>query len=170
MFRYTVYQSASNSEGLGACWCANPIRGLNKGGIWAPGVEKTFIELGRLIKPISRSIFGTKPSTSWPAKVDVNPDKPFEKTGDLGSVTFVAMQSNDGKHEFIHMLNPSKSQINSKTLTLTAPADGKKFRGAKLVKDNTILIFSQNSEGLITITLPKELEWDSNDTAIELDN
>ena len=75
-----------------------------------------------------------------------------------------------GKHEFIHLLNPSKSEINSKTLTLPTPADGKKFRGAKLVKDNTSLIFSQNTEGLITITLPKELEWDNNDTAIELEN
>jgi hypothetical protein len=170
IFRYTVYQSASNSEGLGACWCTDPKRGLNTGDIWASGIRETLSEAGQLIKPVSRSIFGTKPSTSWPAKVDVNPDKPFEKTGDMGSITFVAMQSNDGKHEFIHLLNPSKSQITSKTLKLSAPADGKKFKGAKLVKDNASLIFSQNAEGLITITLRKELEWDFNDTAIELIN
>jgi len=169
IFRYTVYQSASNSEGLGACWCANPVRGLNTGDIWESGVRKTLSDVGQLIKPVSRSIFKTKPSTSWPAKVDVNPDKPFEKAGDLGSVTFVAMQSNDGKQEFIHLLNPSKSQINTKTLTIPAPADDKKFIGAKLVKDNTILIFNQNPEGLITLTLPKGTEWDSDDTAIEME-
>ena len=79
------------------------------------------------------------------------------------------MQSNDGKQEFIHLLNPSKSQINTKTLTIPAPADDKKFIGAKLVKDNTILIFNQNPEGLITLTLPKGTEWDSDDTAIEME-
>ena len=168
MFRYTVYQSSSNSEGLGACWCANPVRGLNTGSIWAPGVEKTLTELGRLIKPISRSIFGTKPSVSWPAKVDVDPDKPFVKTGDLGSVNFVAIQSNDGKHEYIHVLNPTETELNSKMLTLSAPADGKVFTGAKLVKSNTVLSFSKDVSGLITISLPGGMDWDVNDTAIEL--
>jgi hypothetical protein len=168
MFRYTIYQSASNSEGLGACWCADPKRGLNTGEIWVSGVQKTLSEAGQLIKPVSRSIFGTKPSASWPAKIDVDPDKPFEKTGDLGTVTFVAMQSNDGKHEFIHVLNPSKSQISNKKLTLSAPADGKIFIGAKLVKDNTVLTFSKADDGVITISLPNGMAWDANDTAIEL--
>ena len=69
----------------------------------------------------------------------------------------------------IFIINPSKSQINTKTLTIPAPADDKKFIGAKLVKDNTILIFNQNPEGLITLTLPKGTEWDSDDTAIEME-
>ena len=168
IFRYTIYQSASNAEGLGACWCANPIRGLNTRGIWAPGVEKTLKKLGRLIKPISRSIFGTKPSSSWPTKVDVDPDKPFEKKGDLGSVNFVAMQSSDGRHEFIHVLNPTKTEISSKMLMLSAPADGKVFTGAKLVKSNTVLSFSKDVSGVITISLPDGMDWDVDDTAIEL--
>lgn len=168
IFRYTIYQSASNSEGLGACWCANPIRGLNTGDIWAPGIQKTITEVGQLIKPISKSIFGTKPSSSWPAKVDVDPDKPFEKTGSLGDVVYIAMQSKDGMHEFIHVLNPTETEISSKMLTLSAPADGKVFKGAKLVKDNTVLTFSKADDGVITISLPDGMAWDVNDTAIEL--
>lgn len=168
IFRYTIYQSASNSEGLGACWCANPVRGINTGDIWASGIQKMLTEVGQLIKPVSKSIFGTKPSTSWPAKLDVNPDKPFEKTGDLGAVSFVAMQSKDGMREFIHLLNPSKTVISGKKLTLSAPADGKVFTGAKLVKDNTVLTFSKAVGGVITISLPGGMDWDVNDTAIEL--
>lgn len=168
IFRYTIYQSASNYEGLGACWCVNPMRGLNTGNIWSIGIQKILSEVGDLIKPISVSIFATEPSTSWPANVDVNPDKPFEKTGDLGTVTYVAMQSKKGSYEFIHVLNPSKSEVNGKTLTLSAPVDGKVFTGAKLVKDNTVLNFRKATNGVITIELPDDVDWDVNDTAIEL--
>jgi hypothetical protein len=168
IFRYTIYQSASNAEGLGACWCANPLRGLGTGNIWESGIKKTLSEAGQLIKPVRRSIFGTKPSSSWPTKVDVDPDKPFEKKGDLGSVNFVAMQSSDGRHEFIHVLNPTKTEISSKMLMLSAPADGKVFTGAKLVKSNTVLSFSKDVSGVITISLPDGMDWDVDDTAIEL--
>lgn len=168
IFRYTIYQSASNSEGLGACWVADPKRGLNSGDIWVKGVKKTLSDAGQLIKPISISFFATKPSTSWPARVDVDPDSPFEKTGDLGDVTYVAMQSKDGGVEYIHVLNSFGSDVHGKTLTLIAPADGKVFTGARLVKDNTTLRFKKSKDGIIRITLPRGVEWDINDTAIAL--
>ena len=86
----------------------------------------------------------------------------------MGSVNFVAMQSSDGRHEFIHVLNPTKTEISSKMLMLSAPADGKVFTGAKLVKSNTVLSFSKDVSGVITISLPDGMDWDVDDTAIEL--
>ena len=96
MIKYTVYQSASNHEGLGACWVINPFRGLNTSDMWPKGVKNEMQQAGVLINRIKNSLFNTRTSTSWPAMVDVDPAIPFIKKGDLGAITYVAMQSSDG--------------------------------------------------------------------------
>lgn len=170
IFRYTIYQAASNSEGMGSCWAFGPYSGLDNTSIWEPGVEKTFDKVGSLLKPIQESVFGTKPSKSWPAKVDVDKLKPRVKTGSMGAVSYVAMSSSDEQREFVHVLNPKLEggAVSGRTLTLPVPLDGKNYNKATLVKDGTSLEFEKNSNGSLSITLDENQTWDKFDTAIEL--
>ena len=166
--RYTVYQSASNKEGLGACWCINPLRGLHTSDIWAKGVKSEMEKAGLLIKRIKYSLFNTRPSTSWPAKVDVDPDIPFIKKGDLGTTPYVVMQSSDGTKEFIHVLNPGNESITKNILRLPKPLDNKVFKKARLLMSNTEVSLKIEKDGTLGIMFPTNFKWDELDTVIIL--
>ena len=168
MIKYTVYQSASNHEGLGACWVINPLRGLNTSDMWPKGVKNEMQQAGVLINRIKNSLFNTRTSTSWPAMVDVDPDIPFIKKGDLGAVTYVAMQSSDGTKQFIHVLNPGNGDIKGNTLKLPQPLDGKVFKKATLLNSNITVSLKTDKDGTLSIIFPTSFKWDELDTVIVL--
>ncbi|MFD8396580.1 alpha-L-fucosidase [Streptomyces sp. NPDC059680] len=148
MFRYTVLQAATNTDGGGIAWGTGPYAD----GGWEPGVMTTLQQVGTWINQIRQSIFGTRPSTSYLTRAGTRIiDQPWG----------VATKSPDGRTEYIHVLKPPAGQ----TLTLPLPADGKVFGAASLVRDGTPVTLSQDIRG-VRLTIPGS--WDANDTAIRL--
>ncbi|WP_241741414.1 alpha-L-fucosidase [Streptomyces sp. L2] len=148
MFRYTVLQAATNTDGGGIAWGAGPYAG----GGWEPGVMTTLRQVGAWIDQIKPSILGTRPSTSYPVEPGTRIiDQPWG----------VATKSPDDRTEYIHVLKPPRGR----TLTLPLPRDGKVFGAASLVKDGTPVALSQDIRG-VRLTIPGS--WDANDTAIKL--
>jgi hypothetical protein len=151
MLRYTAFQAGANIDGGGTLWAAGPYP---EGG-WEVNVFERMKKLGELVKPIEKSIKNTFPSTSYPTKAGVN----------IASLTWgVATQSTDGKIEYLHVLRPP---TNSKTLKLPAPADGKKFAKAILLKGLKPANLRQTAEGL-EVSLPVGETWDALDTVFAL--
>ncbi|MEY9988248.1 alpha-L-fucosidase [Streptomyces sp. V4I8] len=148
MFRYTVLQAATSTDGGGTVWAAGPF--ADEG--WEPGVMPALRQVGTWIDPIRQSIFGTRPSTSYPTNAGT-------RIADLQ--WGVATRAPDDRTEYIHVLKPPTGQ----TLTLPAPQDGKTFEAASLVKDGTPVKLSQDANG-VKLTIPGA--WDANDTAIKL--
>ncbi|MDF3290183.1 alpha-L-fucosidase [Streptomyces silvisoli] len=148
MFRYTVLQAATNSDGGGMAWAAGPYAG----GGWEPGVMPALQQVGTWIDQIKQSVLGTRPSTSYPTK-------PGTRIADLP--WGVATKSPDDRTEYLHVLKPPAGH----TLTLPLPQDGKVFSAASLVKDGTPVTLSQNINR-VRLTIPGS--WDANDTAIKL--
>ena len=150
LFRYTVLQAGANTDGGGVCWAAGPYAN----GGWEKGVKEQLIALGNYISPISKSIKNTYASTSW-----VTSNK-----STISAITWgVATQSTDGKYEFIHVLKPPTGN----KLSLSKPADGKKFNSAKLLTNDHTVTLTQDSNG-VSLTLTGDDNWDSLDTVIQL--
>ncbi|WP_370270935.1 alpha-L-fucosidase [Streptomyces sp. V4I8] len=148
MFRYTVLQAATNTDGGGVAWGSGPYAD----GGWEPDAMKTLQQIGAWIDPIKQSIFGTRPSTSYPTDAGTR----------IADLTWgVATTSPDGNTEYLHVLKPPAGN----TLTLPLPADGKIFAEASLVKDGTPVTLSQDTNK-VRLTIPGN--WDTNDTAIKL--
>lgn len=151
MFRYTVLQAGSNTDGGGTLWAAGPYAG----GGWETGVLDRMKKTGELIKTVERSIKGTYPSTSWPTAPGTR----------IANLTWgVATQSTDASLEYLHVLKPP---VGSKSLKLPAPADGKKFSKAVLLKGRKPVALQQGAEG-VQVTLPDGEGWDPLDTVIVL--
>ncbi|MBU3067693.1 alpha-L-fucosidase [Nocardia sp. NEAU-G5] len=148
MFRYTVLQAATDSEGGGMAWAAGPYAG----GGWEPGVMPALQQVGTWIDQIKPSVEGTRPSTSYPTKAGT-------RITDLS--WGVATKSPDDRTEYLHVLKPPAGQ----TLTLPLPQDGKVFSAASLVKDGMPVLLTQDINR-VRLTIPEF--WDANDTAIKL--
>ncbi|GCD93162.1 alpha-L-fucosidase [Embleya hyalina] len=148
LFRYTVLQAGTNTDGGGTAWAAGPYAG----GGWEPGVMPALRQVGAWIDPIARSVLDTRPSTSYPTK-------PGTRITDLP--WGVATRSPDDRAEYLHVLNPPAGR----TLVLPLPRDGKVFSAASLVKDGTPVALGRDANR-VTLTIPGF--WDANDTAIEL--
>jgi len=148
MFRYTVLQAATNTEGGGVTWGTGPYAN----GGWEPGALQTLQQIGTWIDPVKQSLFGTRPSTSYPTD-------PGTRIADL--TWGVATTSPDHGSEYIHVLKPPAGN----TLTLPLPADGKTFTSASLVKDGTPVKLSHGTNQ-VRLTIPGS--WDPHDTAIKL--
>lgn len=162
LFRFTVLEAGANTEGGGCIWGAGPYTGswMNNGqkDIWEPGVREMFAEIGSYMKPISESVLNTLPSKSYPTPEGVT----------LASVLWgSATESLDGLTTYLHVLKPTSTAINGKTITIDAPKDGKLFNSASLLIDGTPLTFVQDASG-IRITLPDNKTWDALDTVIKL--
>ena len=151
LFRYTVLEAACNVEGGGTCWAASPY----VGGGWEQGVLSTLQEVGELYKEIQKSLANTRPSTSYPVVSGTT----------IGNLPYgvAATQSKDGKTEYLHVLTPPTGN----TLYLPAPKDGKVFKSAQLLVGGTALSLEQTASG-VTITLPKNVDWNELDTVIVL--
>ncbi|URM89063.1 alpha-L-fucosidase [Streptomyces sp. MRC013] len=148
MFRYTVLEAATNTDGGGTAWATGPYAG----GGWEPGALPTLTQVGTWVDQIKESILGTRPSTSYPTRART-------RIADLS--WGVATKSPDDRTEYLHVLKPPAGR----TLTLPLPQDGKVFATASLVKDGTPVALSQDTNR-VRLTIPGS--WDANDTAIKL--
>lgn len=152
MFKYTVLQAGTNTDGLGVQWAAGPYSGTAGG--FETGVVSTMTAVGNLIAPIASSIENTLPSTSYVTK----------PLSTISGLTWgVATRSSDDSIEYIHVLKAP----GTKTLTLPVPADGKLFGTASLVSNGNAVTLTQAATA-VTLTLGSSDNWDANDTAIKL--
>lgn len=152
MFRYTVLQAGTCTDGGGVMWAAGPY----PGGGWEMGVLDRMKAVGALVEAVAPSIKNTYPSTSFLTK-------PGVRIADLQ--WGVATRSPDGRQEFLHVLKPPTG---STALNLPPPADDKIFSNARLLKNQKPVQFTQTTAGL-GIELPAGENWDSLDTVIALD-
>lgn len=152
MFRYTVLQAGSNTDGGGTLWAAGPY----PGGGWESGVLDRIKKTGALIQPVERAIKNTLPSTSYRTA-------PGTKIADL--TWGVATRSTDDRIEYLHILKPPAN--GSTTLNLPAPADGKKFSKAVLLDNGKTVSLKQEPQGL-TLSLPPGASWNRLNTVIAL--
>ncbi len=149
LFRHTVFQAGSNTDGGGILWAAGPYAG----GGWETGVLDRMKRVGELIKPVERSIKNTNPSTSRPTAPGTR----------IANLTWgVATQSTDGLLEYLHVLKPPTG---ARSLKLPPPADGRKFSKAVLLKSRKPVALQQGAEG-VQVTLPEGERWDPLDTVI----
>lgn len=152
MFRYTVLQAGSNTDGGGTLWAAGP----HAGGGWETGVLDRMRQTAGLIKPVERSIKNTYPSASWRTAPGTR----------IANLTWgVATRSLDDKFEYLHVLKAPAD--GSRTLKLPPPADGRKFSKAVLLADKKALALKQDESGL-SLALPSGSSWDRLDTVIAL--
>jgi len=151
MYKYTVLQAATNTEGGGVAWAIGPFPGDN---MWNPGIMSSMTELGNKIDAVAESIKNTHTSTSWPSGHGTRINEL-----DWG----VATQSTDGKQEYLHVLIPPKGKL----LTISAPADGKTFTSAINLRTGNVIALSQKSNQL-SLTLNKADSWHAIDTVIRL--
>jgi autotransporter-associated beta strand protein len=165
IFRTAVVGAGSSTMGGGWLWAAGPYPG---NGMWNVGGTPTFIgrwEQGVLeamqgaaahLAPIATSVKNTYPSTSWLTK-------PYTHITQL-PYGIVATRSTDDTKEYIHVLNPP----GTKTLTLPAPADGKVFTNARLLKNSRAVTLARTTRGL-SLTLGSLDNWETLDTVIVMD-
>ncbi|MCU0797251.1 MAG: alpha-L-fucosidase [Akkermansiaceae bacterium] len=152
MYRYTVLQVASNTDGGGTLWAAGPYAG----GGWETGVLDRMKKTGDLIKRVERSIKNTYPSASYRTA-------PGTRISDLA--WGVATRSIDDRIEYLHVLKPPAD--GTRTLTLPPPSDGRKFSQAVLLESSKSVSLKQDETGL-TLTLPSGSSWDRLNTVIAL--
>ncbi len=152
MYRYTVLQAGSNTDGGGTLWAAGPY----PGGGWETGVLERMKKTGELLKPVERSVKNTYPSSSFLTAPDT-------KIADL--TWGVATRSIDDKFEYLHILKAPAD--GSKILKLPPPADGKKFSKAVLLADKKPVALKQDESGL-SLALPTGSSWDPLNTVIAL--
>ncbi|MDG0791550.1 S-layer homology domain-containing protein [Cohnella ginsengisoli] len=150
MFRFTVLQAGTNTDGLGIQWAAGPY----PGGGFEKDVVSTMAKIGDYIEPIAESIKNTYSSTSYPT--------PAKST--IEGITWgVATRSTDDAYEYIHVLKAPST----KTLQLPAPKDGKQFGTATLLPSGHEVALRQTADG-VTLTLGESDAWDPYDTVIKL--
>jgi len=152
MYRYTVLQAGSNTDGGGTLWAAGPYAG----GGWETGVLDRMKRTGDLIKRVERSIKNTYPSASYRTAAGT-------RIADLA--WGVATRSTDDRIEYLHILKPPAD--GARTLTLPPPADGRKFSKAVLLENSKPVSLKQDESGL-TLTLPSGSSWDRLNTVIAL--
>ena len=150
MYRFTVLQSAVTNDG-GMAWDA----GTYIGGGWEDGVKNMFSGCGNYINQVEPAIKGTLPSTSYITAVG--------KTLATINNGIVATKSPDDQYEYIHVLYPPVGN----TLTLPAPADGKKFGEAIYMNADIAVTISQTASNVI-LTLPSTEKFDTVNSVIRL--
>ena len=151
MFRYTVLQAATATEGAGVAWAAGPY----PGGTWETNVKETFQRVSSYLAPIAESVKNTYPSTSFVTNEGTK----------IQSLSWggVATKSIDDEFEYIHILAPPEGR----SLHLPPAADGKQFAGACLLHSGRDVGFIQETAG-ITLTLPESESWNALDTVFKL--
>jgi hypothetical protein len=151
MFRYNVLQAASNWDGGGVLWSAGPY----PGGGWEDGVLERMQALGRLLKPVAKSVKQTYPSTSFLTRPGTT----------IRALKWgVATKSADHRSEYLHVLKPPTNGV---TLALPVPADGKRFSQALLLANGHAVTLQQDAAG-VRITLGAGDTWEQTDTVIAL--
>jgi autotransporter-associated beta strand protein len=167
IFRTSVVGAGSSTMGGGWLWAAGPYPGdgtwfnpstgqTQNIGRWEQGVLEAMQGAAAYLAPIAVSVKNTYPSTSWLTK-------PYTHITAL-PYGIVATRSTDGTKEYIHVLNPP----GTKTLTLPAPADGKVFTNARLLKNSRAVTLARTSRSL-SLTLGSLDNWETLNTVIVMD-
>ena len=151
LFRYTVLQAGTATEGPGVAWAASPYTD----GTWEHGVHDAFTTLAGHVAPVAESLRNVYPSTAYPAAEG-------SRILDLDH-GIVATRSTNSRFEYVHVLNPPADRV----LNLPPPADGKQFTSAARLADGHLVGLAQDSNG-IHLTLEKVDTWDKLDTVIKL--
>lgn len=158
MFRFTVLQAGTNSNGGGTAWAIGPYPGT-AASLWEPGIEDAMTALGSSIAALSESIKKTRPSTSW-----ITPN-----TAKLSAVPngFVATTSADASKEYIHVLTPPTA---GKTVTLPTPTDvaAIAFEDAYNLATGNPVTLQQLGDGSYSAALASADSWSTLDTVIVL--
>ena len=151
MYRYSVIQSATSTDGPGNAWAASPYAD----GSWENKVREVFAALNEYMAPVRESLTRVYVSTSYP----------IPEGSQLASLKhgIAATRALDDSVEYIHVLNPPASKI----LTLPAPADGKRFTSAKLLATGKDLALIVGENGDVAIDIGSE-EWHKLNTVIAL--
>ena len=152
MYKYTVLEAGANTEGGGVAWALGPFPTTTVS--WNNGVLSAMTGLGTMIDAVGESIKGTVPSKSWPTA---------EGTRIQDLTWGVATRSADGNYEYLHVLKAPTG----KTLTIAAPADGKKFISGINLRTGKAVTINQ-TESQVTITLKSNDSWDAVDAVIKL--
>ncbi|MBM3499420.1 MAG: discoidin domain-containing protein [Armatimonadetes bacterium] len=132
MFRYTVLQAGTATEGPGVCWAASPYAD----GLWEKDVREAFAGLAAHIAPVGESLRDVYASRAYPT--------PEGSTLAGLRHGVVATRRIDDAVEYLHVLNPPPGRA----LELPAPADGKRFTAAALLPDATPVDLTQDDTGL----------------------
>lgn len=151
MYRYTVLQAGTATEGPGVSWAASPYTD----GLWEKGVREAFVNLASHMTPVRESLRDVYASQSYPTP------EGSTLTGLPHGV--VATRKTDDTVEYIHVLNPPTGR----TLSLPTPADGKRFTAAALLSDGAAVELKQDAAGLY-LTLPDGKTWQPLNTVIRL--
>ena len=151
MFRYSVLQAATATEGPGVQWAASPYTN----GTWENGVADAFSELKALVRPVAEALRNVYPSTSYPTS-----EGTFLTNLTKG---IVATKKTDDSVEYVHVMNPPAGKV----LALPPPADGKTFLTATLLANGHTVQLQQDAAGL-RLTLGLGDSWIPNDTVIKL--
>ncbi|MDR1525521.1 MAG: alpha-L-fucosidase [Tannerella sp.] len=164
-YRYTILQAAVTDRlGGGVAWSFGPYAG----GRWEPGVRSFCKDLGALLDKAGKSLFDTRPGTAYitlGGKIADNSRYVTHSDGQgLLETPCVATESKDGKTTYLHVFFPPKGQ----TLKLPPPANGYKFKSARLFAGGRKVDLLQDTAG-VTLTLPSGDRWDDLDTIIELE-
>ena len=151
MYRYSVIQAATATEGPGSAWAASPYADAS----WEKNVREVFAGVAAIMAPVRESLTRVYVSTSYP----------IPEGSQLASLPngIAATRAIDDSVEYIHVLNPP----DGKTLTLPVPADGKRFAAAKLLATGADVTLDQTDAG-VTLTLGADDQWDRLNTVIAL--
>lgn len=151
LYRYTVLQAATATEGPGSAWAASPYAD----GSWEKGVREVFADVAAYMKDVRTSLTRVYPSTSYPT-----PEGAMLSKLPHG---IVATKATDGSAEYIHVLNPPAGN----RLSLPLPEDGKVFASATLLANGKAVGLVQKPDGLELILDDKD-SWDKLNTVIAL--
>ena len=129
MYRYTVLQAGTATEGPGVSWAASPYTD----GLWEKDVREAFAKLASYMAPVSESLRDVYASRSYP----INEGSTL--TGLPHGV--VGTRKTDDTVEYLHVLNPPTGR----TLALPTPADGERFTTAALLADGAAVELKQDA-------------------------
>lgn len=157
MFRFTVLQAGSNTQGGGMCWNMSPYVGISAGtSLWEDGVETTMKAIAAYIAPLASSLKGVIASGSYitPTTATLN-----------SNAGYVATTSADALTEYIHVLTDPGAGL---PLTLPAPSDGVNFTSARNLATGRSVRIDPTPTGGYKLTLHPSDSWSATDTVIAL--
>jgi hypothetical protein len=151
MYRYTVIQTATATDGPGNAWAASPYAD----GSWENKVREVFSAVAESMAPVRESLNRVYVSSSYP----------IPEGSQLVSLKhgIAATRALDDAVEYIHVLNPPSGKI----LTLPPPADGKIFTAAKLLATGAPVGLSVGDGGDLALDIGTN-EWHKLNTVIAL--
>lgn len=150
LYKTLVLNAAANVYGGGLAVGASPY--VTSG--FEPSVKESLTALKRFIEPVSESILGTVPSTSYVTPSGIRIQESNEGV--------FAVRSADGSYEYLHVLIPPEGNV----LRLPVPLDGAVFGDAVMLPSQKSAKLLQDENGVV-IEIPEA--WNKLDTVIKIE-